>query len=709
MVDIRKIDEICDAFEASWKTGDVPHIADFLDRVVDSQRKTLVRELVVLDVEYRHRSGQRVLPNDYAMFGADVVQVVKDSFPRHPDHSTDHEAIKATVLAQQPGIESPFLTTQAASAEPPSVDSIDGAVLGDYVILDEIARGGMGVVYKARHHKLDRIVALKMILAGRHAGDEEVERFQTEARAAARLDHSGIVPVYEIGEYNDQHFFTMGFVEGQSLSDKVRDTTLSPRLAAQITRQIAQAVAHAHDHGVIHRDLKPSNVLMDVNEQPKVTDFGLARTVEQDVGLTQTGAVMGTPSYMAPEQAAGLNHEIGPLSDVYALGGILYRLLTGRPPFQASTVLETLRQVSETQPVSPQSLNSEVDGDLETLCLKCLEKASGERPASAAFIAEELERYLDGVPILSRKPSRLERVQKWCVRNRAESAVIVMAIMIITLGGVLFATTALPHVSRLWGEHDATNVMIMLSLAGPAVTMTRLFGVSSARPVESLFMNLGKNCLCFSYAMVVGFVSFLTLCLVFAGFNYVINQTDDPVAIGFALLSQVLFASATLLKHDLKRSLTWMWASLGLAIAGIFLALLWAPFVLVFMVFALIFGLRLIGGVNLGITRLLYGPAHRYAISVKRAFGWVPWPISVVAGPFRIRSVVLLTNLFPLVILWGIVQLAGSILIVTIAIPIWAFEQLRLILFPQSQRLTESLGYVISAMCVVAMLTKWAM
>ena len=270
---------------------------------------------------------------------------------------------------------------------------------GDYELLDEIARGGMGIVYKAKQTSLDRIVALKMILSGELAGDEEVQRFRTEAEAAANLDHPGIVPIYEIGERNGQHYFSMGFVEGESLADRVAEGPLAPKEAAQITLKVAEAVAYAHDKGVIHRDLKPANVLLDLNGDPKVTDFGLAKRVESDSDLTRTGAVMGTPSYMPPEQAAGKTDDIGPQADVYSLGAILYCLMTGRPPFQAANTLDTLMQVLEDQPEPPQRLNPSVPRDLGIICLRCLEKNPQRRYLSAHELGKDLERFLAGESI----------------------------------------------------------------------------------------------------------------------------------------------------------------------------------------------------------------------------------------------------------------------------------------------------------------------
>ena len=254
-----------------------------------------------------------------------------------------------------------------------------------------------------------------MILAGQLAGDDEIKRFYLEAEAAANLDHPGIVPIYEIGEHEGQHFFSMGFVEGTSLAAKVADGPLPPREAATLIVKVAEAVQFAHEKGVIHRDLKPANVLLDAQGQPKVTDFGLAKKLQADSGLTHTGQVMGTPSYMPPEQAEGKN--VGPTADVYALGAILYCLLTGRPPFQAATPMDTLVQVVGQDPVPVRQLNATVPKDLETICLKCLEKDPRRRYGSARALAEDLNRFLSGEPIVARPVGPAERVVKW-VRRR---------------------------------------------------------------------------------------------------------------------------------------------------------------------------------------------------------------------------------------------------------------------------------------------------
>ncbi len=282
------------------------------------------------------------------------------------------------------------------AARPPAIPG--------YEVLQEIGRGGMGVVYKARDLKLKRLVALKMIRHGSHAGEQEQRRFLTEAQAVAQLSHPGIVQIFSFDLFEGLPFFAMEFCTGGSLAQRLGGTPLPPRDAAALVERIARAVQHAHDAGVIHRDLKPSNVLLDAQGQPKVTDFGLAaRQLEEDARLTASGVVMGTPAYMAPEQAQGRSRESTPAADIYSLGAILYECLTGRPPFKADTPLETLRRVLDEEPVPPRRLCPAVPVDLETVCLKCLEKEPARRYASAAALADDLGHILAGKPVTVRK------------------------------------------------------------------------------------------------------------------------------------------------------------------------------------------------------------------------------------------------------------------------------------------------------------------
>ena len=288
---------------------------------------------------------------------------------------------------------------------------------GDYELLDEIARGGMGVVYRARQTSLNRTVALKMILSGHLASEDDVKRFRSEAEAAASLQHPNIVAIHEVGKHGDHHYYSMDYVVGSTLAAITKETTLPARQAAQYVKQTADAVHFAHQEGVLHRDLKPSNVMIDQQGQVRITDFGLASKADGNSDLTRTGQILGTPSYMPPEQAQGKRSLIGAASDVYSLGAILYELLTGRPPFRAASVVETIQQVVSTEPASPRLLNRAVPRDLDTICLKCLEKEPHKRYGTAQILSEDLGRFLRGEPIHARAISRLARFERWCRRN----------------------------------------------------------------------------------------------------------------------------------------------------------------------------------------------------------------------------------------------------------------------------------------------------
>jgi tetratricopeptide (TPR) repeat protein len=288
-----------------------------------------------------------------------------------------------------------------------------------YAILEELGRGGMGVVYKARQAALDRLVALKMLRDGALAGPEQLARFRAEALAVARLRHPHIVHIYDVGEQDGRPFLALEFVEGGSLAQKLGGTPLPARRAAELVTTLARAVQHAHGQGIVHRDLKPANVLLATDGTPKVTDFGLAKRLDGGAGLTGSGQLLGTPSYMAPEQAEGGSGAVGPSADVYALGAILYECLTGRPPFVAATALETLEQVQSREPVPPRLLQPEVPRDLETVCLKCLDKEPGRRYASAEALADDLGRFLAGEPVRARPLGRLGRLGRWARREPA--------------------------------------------------------------------------------------------------------------------------------------------------------------------------------------------------------------------------------------------------------------------------------------------------
>lgn len=352
------------------------------------------------------------------------------------------------------------------------ISSGSGKIFGDYKIEAEIARGGMGVVYRARQISLNRPVAIKMILSGNLAGEEDVKRFYVEAEAAAGLEHPNIVPIYEIGQVDGQHFFSMGYVDGGSLDRLISENTLPVRTAVQLMIHVSEAIQFAHDHGIIHRDLKPANILLarasaarqgstttldaknsskggrgshsgtiystDLDWVPKVSDFGLAKQLNSASELTGTGQILGTPSYMPPEQAEGDNAAVGALSDVYSLGAILYRTLTGRPPFQSSSPMETILQLLHQDPVSPRQLNSSIPIELETVCLKCLQKDPAKRYSSARELAEDLQRWMQGDPILARPISAVSKAVRWTRKHPAIcGSVLVVIASIAAIVGVL--------------------------------------------------------------------------------------------------------------------------------------------------------------------------------------------------------------------------------------------------------------------------------
>jgi len=322
----------------------------------------------------------------------------------------------------------------SSSGSLPKVTKIQ--YFGDYELLEEIARGGMGVVYRARQTSLNRIVALKMILSGEHASPIDIERFNIEAQAAANLKHPNIVAIHEVGEHQGRSYFSMTYIEGQNFADILRAGPVPNRKAAQYMKTVAEAVHFAHQCGTLHRDLKPQNLLIDGNDQPQITDFGLAKQVEDTSGLTATGMILGTPSYMSPEQALG-KADIGPRSDVYSLGAVLYELLTGRPPFCAASVVETLRQVTDKLPAAPHTINDNVPPDLETICLKCLEKSPHARFQSAHELAADLGRFLDHEPIHARPVSPFRKVETW-LRQRPWTITVTAAVVVLSLVCIVY-------------------------------------------------------------------------------------------------------------------------------------------------------------------------------------------------------------------------------------------------------------------------------
>src|SRR5438132_7574045 len=306
---------------------------------------------------------------------------------------------------------------------------------GDYELLEQIGRGGQGVVFRARQKSLNRIVALKVIGLGHWATKAHLKRFRLEAEAAASLEHPGIVPIHDVGERDGSCYFSMKFIEGGQLDEVARREAMPIRRAVELIAKVARIVHYAHEHGILHRDIKPGNILLDRNGEPHLTDFGLARLVEADSTVTGTLEVLGTPSYMAPEQAAGNNAAVSSNTDVYGLGAVLYQLLTGQPPFAGGTTYETIRLLLDTEPRPPRLLNPKVDRDLSTICLKCLEKDPKRRYPSALSLAEDLEHWLKHEPILARHAGIFIRGRKWVRRNPTSALLAASLVALIAAAG----------------------------------------------------------------------------------------------------------------------------------------------------------------------------------------------------------------------------------------------------------------------------------
>jgi tetratricopeptide (TPR) repeat protein/tRNA A-37 threonylcarbamoyl transferase component Bud32 len=446
-----RLNPVCDRFEAQWQAGGVPRWEDFLPLVGEPDRPALLRELLELEVYYRGRRGEPASSEDYRRRLLGHADLIRAAFA--PPHGP--AAVPLTPAAQEaaarvdpintedyapppaPGGTQDYVAEaaglppngQSAAGELPGT-SEPGVVVPGYDILSQLGRGAMGVVYKARQHKPSRIVALKMIRWGPHADAHEIARFQAEAEAVAQLRHPNIVTLYEFGQHEQIPYFTLEFVPGGSLEDRLRQGPLQPRTAAALVEQLARGMnhAHAHERGIVHRDLKPANILLEEDGTPRITDFGLVKRVDTDAQLSEIGAVVGTASYMAPEQARA-SRDVGPPADTYALGAVLYACVTGRPPFQGPSWLDTLRLVAGTEPVPPSRLQPKLPRDLETICLKCLQKEPTRRYRTAVDLADDLRRFLDGKPIKARPTPVWERMVKWARRRPAAASLVLVAIL----------------------------------------------------------------------------------------------------------------------------------------------------------------------------------------------------------------------------------------------------------------------------------------
>lgn len=432
------IEKITWDYVSAWKKlkdGDAaPEIEDFLDAFPESQKK-LVREK---------------LAEVASSFGKSFDHDGSSSSESNSENAANAETFigsedtGATISYSDQGEDSDDFDYKLNSGQKPS--------LPGYEILDELGRGGMGVVYRARQTDLNRMVALKMVLSGDHSSSEELLRFGDEAEAVAQMQHPNIVQIYEIGESSGLPYFSLEYIDGGTLSQACGDKPLEMKRAAELVELLARAMEYAHQRDIIHRDLKPANVLMTLDGMPKIADFGLAKRLDIDSSRTRTGTIVGTPKYMSPEQAQG-SKDVGPLSDVYSLGAILYELLTGRAPFLAATPMETVMQVLHQEPVPPSRLRSKLSKDLETICLKCLQKSPEKRYTSAELLAEDLRRFQAEEPIVARPVSDTERFWRWCKRKpvvASLSAISLILLLTVAIGSPIAAY----HIA---GERDRAD------------------------------------------------------------------------------------------------------------------------------------------------------------------------------------------------------------------------------------------------------------
>ena len=433
---ISLIDEIRSRFAEDLRRGEQPWIETYLADVDETLRRPLLRALLEVELEFSSGRGEKKLSREtYRARFASHTKVVDALFDEKFAGVGDTEHYATS-------------NTKNSLSDAPADGNAPPQEFKNYVLIREIARGGMGVVYEARQSGLDRTVALKMIITRGSPHPEDVERFYIEAQAVARLDHPNIVPVFEIGEHDGRHFYAMAYVDGESLAERIRRAPISSRETADLIAPVTDAIAYAHDNGIVHRDLKPANILLERGGAAKVTDFGIAKRMDDEAGLTATGQVLGTPNYMPPEQASGDIAQVGPAADVYSLGAVLYHMLTGRPPFQSASIADILTQVIDREPLPPRALDESIDRDLETICLKCLEKKPSQRYESAKDLAAELRRYLAGAPIHARPIGKIGRAWKWCRNNPVVAGLLAVVFLTFSAGTVVSTYFAVLAESR---------------------------------------------------------------------------------------------------------------------------------------------------------------------------------------------------------------------------------------------------------------------
>ncbi len=446
------LDFVCSEFSLRQEHGETPTLAEYVERF-----PALALQLELL---------------------FEVLQAI-DSEPSLPAYAPESRILSHSVSTHGSNLHRTAASRQRR--QPPSnADSIDGnppRQFGPYELIREVARGGMGIVYKARQPKLDRIVAIKTIVPQQFESDSAVRRFQVEAEAAAKLDHPCVVPIYDVGEQDGEHYLCMAYVDGESLQARVARGPLAADDAARIVRDVAEGVQHAHDRGIIHRDLKPANILIDSTGRPRVTDFGLARKQDVVGSLTGDGSVIGTPAYMSPEQALGESQTIGPLCDVYSLGAVLFHLLTGRPPFGGANVFEIVNHVRCDPPQRPRELNSSIPEPLETVCLRCLAKDPRDRYPNAQALADDLSRYLQGSAVTPLPPPHRQGRFNWRSLPFA-AAVVVAASLLAFCVAILLRRPAKPTDSA---EATVPAVVADASTKAPLEALKPLSGELTVR------------------------------------------------------------------------------------------------------------------------------------------------------------------------------------------------------------------------------------
>ena len=446
------LDPLLDRQSHSWRCGSRVSVEELLDGSPVRHDPEAQLDLIYNEIVLREERGEHPRAEEY--------------LPRYPHLRNDlelhfevHRALGDAVLTETPRLQCTETLPDGAAAARGGLPQPPG-----YELVELLGRGGMGVVYKARHHGLRRHVALKMFEPGRTVFPREIVRFRTEAEAIARLQHPNIVQIFEIGEWNGLPFLALELADRGTLAQRLQKLPFTPRAAAELAETLARAVQHAHSHHIVHRDLKPANVLFAADGSVKLTDFGLAKVLQADEDsardATRTGEPIGTPRYMAPEQAAGRHDAIGPATDVYALGTLLYECLTGQVPFVSASVVETLDQIRSAEPLSPRRLQPSVPRDLETICLNCLHKEPARRYPSAQALADDLRRFLNGEPIAARPTPTWERAWKWCRRRPTRAALVAVAGLLLTTSAAAAGIWNRMERDRIAGERERVEALV---------------------------------------------------------------------------------------------------------------------------------------------------------------------------------------------------------------------------------------------------------